>query len=127
MKKNIFLITLITIFSLFLASCVKEGPVVPAGADGQDGTNGTNGNANVTTTIFTNVVWQSVDTKTKMATITVPTINQDIVNKGTVLVAGSPDQQDWYAFPRDYAPNLSCYIATISKYKSYSYSRNKVI
>jgi len=126
MKKNIFLITLITIFSLFLASCTKE-VVGPAGADGKDGTNGTNGtngvdgNANVKTTIFANATFVASGNNIFVCNLSVPSITQDIVSKGTVSVATSYDNLEWYEIGRAMSNTT-----TINASYSYTYKLNMV-
>jgi hypothetical protein len=88
MKRNIILIVLFAVFSLYFASCAKDGEIGPAGNDG---------NANVTTIIFTNLVWKAIpgNASSKQVTLTISSITQDIVNKGTIQVSSSGDGKIW--------------------------------
>jgi len=109
MKKNIIFITLITLFSLFLSSCdMFECPQGPAGEDG---------NANVTTTTFTNLVWQDDDATHKVINLTVPTITQEIINSGTIQILGSDDGVTWWTLPRTFKTTTWYYYFSINTVK----------
>lgn len=118
MKKisAITFIMAILVFAMF-TSCKKvEGPQGPAGPAG------TNGNANVKTTVYSNITMTiSADPQIAVVDITNADITQDILDNGDVLVSTSNDQQVWYSIPRA-LPNPN---ALNTEY-SFSYSLNKV-
>jgi hypothetical protein len=114
MKRNIILTVLFAVFSLYFASCAKDGEIGPAG---NDGTNGKDGNANVTTTIGTNLVWQdwSGASKVRAVTISVPSITQSIIDKGAVMVYSSNDKTVWIPLPMNYGDISKYYQIYLGK------------
>ena len=104
MKKTILLVCTVITVLLTFNGCKKgdTGPQGPAG------TNGTDGNANVTTKIFTNVTWIVGSNPTAASvTLIVPSLIQDIVDHGTVIVSQSSDGQNWYELPRTLSNSVS--------------------
>jgi len=77
-----------------LISC-KKPQMGPAGSDGANGTNGVNGNANVISTNTINVSSWTSNGASWSATLTVPEITQEIVNKGMVQVFVKYGNQWW--------------------------------
>ena len=118
MKKLSFLSLCFSVALLF-ASCTKEGPMGPAGpqgtqgtqgpagANGTDGTHGTQGPAGSANVIYSNwsdsaMTW-SVDTVNNVplrtASLTATSVNQEIIDRGVVLVYGRTVDGDVHSLP----------------------------
>ncbi len=104
MNKKLF-ITAASVLMLCFTACTKEvvGPAGPAG------TQGPTGNANVQSSIIPTTTiagyansWVSQTSSGITAQVTVlplPTITQDILSKGAVLVYYSNDNSTWFLLP----------------------------
>jgi hypothetical protein len=110
--KTIKLLLLLTLTTLLLYSCTKEGPAGPAGTNGtngKDGTNGTNGtngkngNANVTviSLLKADITWTAGTYLGRAANtfaLTNTAVNANIIDHGTVLGYGKLTS-GWYPMP----------------------------
>ncbi len=99
MKKTSNLILVIFLTGTILLSCAKDGatgPQGPQGPAGSNGTNGTNGNANVIGKSSSMVSFTYSASKNAYdATISVPEITQEIVDKGIVLCYEKVASNQW--------------------------------
>lgn len=120
MKTKIFL-PLAIVFAILFTQCTKEGPAGPQGTAGNNGTNGTNGNANVTgsTTVTTNSAsWTAISTWGFSAIINLGAIDQDIVDKGAVMVYEQLGT-GWLALPYTYGKVSRSYLFSPGMVKIY--------
>lgn len=94
--KNLYLLSIITIL---LLSCNKEGPEGPAGTNGQDG------NANVQLTTFAITSWTESGVSYKAASPWLSDITQNIVDNGAVHTYMSNGSGGWEPLPLTLYPS----------------------
>ena len=83
MKSKLFSTFLLVLFCAVFQNCTKEDVIESV------------------TTVFDNVVWTSDTNPTfKTVQLTVPSITQEIADKGAVFVYGSNDGQLWDVLPK---------------------------
>jgi len=105
MKKNVFILCLM---SIIIFSCEKEGPVGPPGPAGKDGTDGKDGNANVTsiTKSIAPSDWQASGISGEdlyfYYEISISEITNDIVQKGAVMIYIKQADGSYHALPTTY-------------------------
>ena len=105
--KNLFLFLLMAAATTIISCKGEQGIPGPAGVAGQDGKDGENGNGNIVSTTFelNYTDWVAVSNYEYKATLMVPILTQDIVDKGLVMVyLKSPyllglDNSNWYVLP----------------------------
>jgi len=93
--------------TLILTNCAKTGP------QGEKGEAGKDGNANVRSSLSANLLWTYNTTTARYETLINNTaITQEILDRGTVMVAAETSVGNWLQMPFSIAsgPNLSLYF-----------------
>lgn len=111
MKNLIYLAILV--LSVSISSCSKEGPIGPAGPQGPQGPTGTTGPAGqdasvpVSTTLYVNNWVYSASAPSYMASISVPAITQNVLDRGIVAAYVSNGSGGWIALPMTWYPTTT--------------------
>lgn len=110
MSKSKFISTfLFVFFCAGLLSCTKEEDIEPI------------------TTIYSNVTWQSdANQQFKTVELTVPSITQEIVDRGAVLVYGSNDGQLWDVLPKSVNTSSLWYEYKLNYVRVLYFSANEI-